>query len=171
MFPEITVTQLSEKLKSEDKFILLDVRELSELNYAKLEDSRLKVTPMSRLAREGTAALPESAKSQGGHLCIVSSREPQYAGHCLACPTGMEERLQRARMGSTSTPAGWTNQWDFIKTVVAQHAVPLLLLFPEHELPILIEQLAVHKDLRIRAHIADHVPVDGGSCSCEPVSG
>ena len=28
MFPEITVTDLSEKLKSEDKFILLDVREL-----------------------------------------------------------------------------------------------------------------------------------------------
>jgi rhodanese-related sulfurtransferase len=71
MFPEITVTQLSEKLKSEDKFILLDVRELSELNYAKLEDSRLKVTPMSRLAREGTAALPESAKSQDAAIYVL----------------------------------------------------------------------------------------------------
>lgn len=64
MFPEITVTQLSEKLKSEDKFILLDVRELTELNYAKLADSRLEVTPMSRLAREGTNALSESVQSQ-----------------------------------------------------------------------------------------------------------
>ena len=27
MLPEITVTELSEKLKSEDQFILLDVRE------------------------------------------------------------------------------------------------------------------------------------------------
>jgi rhodanese-related sulfurtransferase len=64
MFPEITVTQLSEKLKSEDKFILLDVRELTELNNAKLADSRLEVTPMSRLAREGTNALSDSVRSQ-----------------------------------------------------------------------------------------------------------
>ena len=41
MFPEITVTDLGEKLKSEEEFILLDVRELSELEQAKLTDSRL----------------------------------------------------------------------------------------------------------------------------------
>jgi rhodanese-related sulfurtransferase len=64
MIPEITVTQLSEKLRSEDTFILLDVRELHELNFAKLKDGRLEVAPMSRLAREGASALPESAKSQ-----------------------------------------------------------------------------------------------------------
>ena len=52
MIPEITVNELSEKLKSEDTFILLDVRELQELDYAKLADSRLEVTPMSRMARE-----------------------------------------------------------------------------------------------------------------------
>ena len=50
MFPEITVTELGDKLKSDEKFILLDVRELSELEYAKITDSRLEVTPMSRLA-------------------------------------------------------------------------------------------------------------------------
>jgi rhodanese-related sulfurtransferase len=71
MFPEITVAQLAEKLKSEDKFILLDVRELSELNYAKLADSRLEVTPMSRLAREGTAALSESALSQDAVIYVM----------------------------------------------------------------------------------------------------
>jgi hypothetical protein len=53
MFPEITVTELSEKLKSEEKFILLDVRELSELDHAKIEDSRLEITPVSRLSSEG----------------------------------------------------------------------------------------------------------------------
>ena len=41
MIPEITVNELSQKLKSDDKFILLDVRELTELDYAKLTDSRL----------------------------------------------------------------------------------------------------------------------------------
>jgi rhodanese-related sulfurtransferase len=64
MFPEITVTQLSEKLKSDEKFILLDVRELDELAQAKVEDSRLEVTPMSRLAAEGPAALSESVRAQ-----------------------------------------------------------------------------------------------------------
>jgi rhodanese-related sulfurtransferase len=64
MFPEITVAELSEKLKSEEKFVLLDVRELSELEYAKITDGRLEVMPVSRLAQEGTDALPESVRSQ-----------------------------------------------------------------------------------------------------------
>ena len=71
MFPEITVTDLAEKLKSEDEFILLDVRELSELNYAKITDSRLEVTPMSRLSQEGTKALPEAAQSQDATLYVM----------------------------------------------------------------------------------------------------
>ena len=64
MLPEITVTDLSEKLKSNDAFILLDVREPDELGYARLSDSRLEVTPMSRLAREGTKALSKTAQAQ-----------------------------------------------------------------------------------------------------------
>ncbi len=64
MYPEITVTELGEKIKSAEKFILLDVRELSELDQAKITDSRLEVLPMSRLAREGAKALSESAQSQ-----------------------------------------------------------------------------------------------------------
>ena len=64
MYPEITVTELGEKLKSDEKFILLDVRELSELEHAKVTDSRLEVLPMSRLAREGAAVLSESIQFQ-----------------------------------------------------------------------------------------------------------
>jgi rhodanese-related sulfurtransferase len=71
MIPEITVNELSEKLKSEDTFILLDVREIQELDYAKLADSRLEVTPMSRMAREGTNALSESAKSQDSTIYVM----------------------------------------------------------------------------------------------------
>src|SRR5574341_175759 len=71
MIPEITVTELSEKLKSEDSFILLDVRELSELNSAKISDSRLDVTPLSRLAREGVNALSESAKSKDSVIYVM----------------------------------------------------------------------------------------------------
>jgi rhodanese-related sulfurtransferase len=71
MIPEITVTELSEKLKSEDKFILLDVREPHELNFAKITDSRLDITPMSRMAREGTNALSESAKSPEATIYVM----------------------------------------------------------------------------------------------------
>jgi rhodanese-related sulfurtransferase len=71
MIPEITVTELSEKLKSEDTFILLDVREPHELNFAKITDSRLDITPMSRMAREGTNALSESAKSPEATIYVM----------------------------------------------------------------------------------------------------
>ena len=71
MVPEITVTELAEKLKSEDSFILLDVRELNELEYAKITDGRLEVTPMSRLGQIGTDALSESAKSQDATIYVM----------------------------------------------------------------------------------------------------
>ena len=71
MFPEITVTDLSEKLNSEDKFILLDVREPDELNYAKLTDSRLEVTPMSQLAQQGPNALSEAAQSKDATIYVM----------------------------------------------------------------------------------------------------
>ena len=71
MLPEIAVTDLSKKLRSQDPFILLDVREPDELNYARLNDSRLEVTPMSRLAREGTKALSISARSQDATIYVM----------------------------------------------------------------------------------------------------
>lgn len=71
MFPEITVADLFEKLKSEDEFILLDVRELAELDYAKITDSRLEVTPMSRLAQEGAEALSEAARSKDAVIYVL----------------------------------------------------------------------------------------------------
>ena len=71
MLPEITVTQLGEKLKSEEMFILLDVREPSELAQARVEDSRLEVTPLSRLASEGPTALSESVRGQEIPVYII----------------------------------------------------------------------------------------------------
>jgi rhodanese-related sulfurtransferase len=71
MYPEITVSQLSEKLQSDEPFILLDVRELHELDYAKLTDNRLEVTPMSRLAQEGPQALSEAAQSQDATIFVM----------------------------------------------------------------------------------------------------
>ncbi len=83
MIPEITVEELAVKLKSQDKFILLDVRELSELGYAKITDARLEVAPMSRLAREGVKMLSESAQKMDAMiyvLCHHGSRSAQVTG-------------------------------------------------------------------------------------------
>src|SRR5512144_1571722 len=71
MLPEVTVIELSRKLTSEDKFILLDVRELDELNHAKLADPRLEITPLSRLAQQGTKALSEQAKSKDATIYVM----------------------------------------------------------------------------------------------------
>ena len=51
--------------------IVLDVREPHELGYARLTDSRLDVTPMSRLAREGTKALSVPAQSQDSTIYVM----------------------------------------------------------------------------------------------------
>lgn len=69
--PEITVTDLADKIKSHEKFILLDVRELPELDHARLTDSRLEVVPMSRLANQGLGALPELVKSQDAQIYVM----------------------------------------------------------------------------------------------------
>jgi len=71
MFPEITVTDLAAKLKSEEQFVLLDVREPVELGYAKIEDERLEVAPISVLAEQGPDALPESAKPQDATIYVI----------------------------------------------------------------------------------------------------
>ena len=71
MLPEITVTELAEKLKSDEKFVLLDVREQVELTRAKIEDSRLEVTPTSRMAQEGPNALSETVQKQEVPIYIM----------------------------------------------------------------------------------------------------
>ena len=82
MIPEITTTDLAEKMKSDEKFILLDVREPIELDLVKITDSRVEVAPMSRLAEKGLDVLSESARSQDAViyvLCHHGNRSGQVA--------------------------------------------------------------------------------------------
>jgi len=79
----ITVTELGEKLKSEDEFILLDVREVSELNFAKITDTRMENTPTSQLAQKGPSALSEAAQDQDALIYVIchhGSRSVQVTG-------------------------------------------------------------------------------------------
>ena len=68
---EISVETLAEKLKSQEKFVLLDVRETWELNLAKIGDARLEVAPTSHLANEGLVALPESVRSRDAEIYVM----------------------------------------------------------------------------------------------------
>jgi len=71
MFPEITVTDLATKLHSDEQFILLDVREPFELSYAKIDDDRLELAPISALSQQGPDALPESARAQDATIYVI----------------------------------------------------------------------------------------------------
>ncbi len=71
---EITVEELAKKLKSQEQFILLDVREPSELEQAKITDTRLQVVPMSRLGQEGLNAFSKSARSKDAEIYVICHR-------------------------------------------------------------------------------------------------
>ena len=57
--PEISVQDLGERLKSEQDFIILDVREPWEVAQAKWDDARVRLSPMSILAQRGLEPLQE----------------------------------------------------------------------------------------------------------------
>jgi rhodanese-related sulfurtransferase len=90
--PEITVEVLAEKLKSQDQFILLDVREPAELEAARITDARLELAPMSRLASEGLNALSESLRAKDAEIYVM-------------CHHGVRSQQVTAWLVSQ----GWTN--------------------------------------------------------------
>lgn len=63
--------QLAQKLRTEDAFVLLDVREPWELERARIADARLAALPMSRLGREGVQALPPAASSREAAVYVL----------------------------------------------------------------------------------------------------
>jgi rhodanese-related sulfurtransferase len=80
---ELSVEELAEKLRSQDTFILLDVREPWELESARIADSRLASAPMSRLAEQGLGGLPEPAQARDTELLVIchhGTRSAQVAG-------------------------------------------------------------------------------------------
>ncbi len=74
MIPEITVEELAKKLRSQDKFILLDVREAWELGQARITDDRLELAPMSVLGDRGLEALPPSIRQKDSEIYVMCHR-------------------------------------------------------------------------------------------------
>ncbi len=81
--PEVDVQELERRLASGEDFILLDVREPWELLRACIRDPRMQNAPLSRLSKEGIAALPESARDLKAPilvLCHHGVRSAQVTG-------------------------------------------------------------------------------------------
>jgi len=68
--PDLSVNAIALKLQSEDDFVLMDVREYIEQNYAQIHDSRVLSVPMSQLADKGLQALPETLNNRNQHIIV-----------------------------------------------------------------------------------------------------
>jgi len=62
--PEIDAIELGNRLQSDDAFILLDVREVWEIEAVRIQDARLRIIPMSLMAKQAisVAELPRDAE-------------------------------------------------------------------------------------------------------------
>jgi rhodanese-related sulfurtransferase len=69
--PQISVEELARRLKSNDAFVLLDVRETWELQRAAIQDARLEVRPLSELAKAGVQGLPLAAQSPDAEIYVL----------------------------------------------------------------------------------------------------
>lgn len=69
--PEISPQDLHKKLVNSADFIILDVREPSEVKQVYLDDLRVQYVPLSILASEGLAALPANALNQDVEIVVL----------------------------------------------------------------------------------------------------
>ncbi len=90
--PEINVLDLASKREAGDDFVLLDVREPHELEYATLGDW-IEVAPLSELSQRGTDALPEIIRVDQDKEIVVM------------CHHG----ARSAQVGNWLLAGGWTN--------------------------------------------------------------
>ncbi len=69
--PEIDVQEFETLLKSEQEFVLLDVREPWELARATWTDFRLRLAPLSQLSQQGVSLLPSEAQDQNSKIIVA----------------------------------------------------------------------------------------------------
>jgi rhodanese-related sulfurtransferase len=68
---EISARQLAEKLKTEARFYIIDVRENWEVELARLQDERVLVIPMSKIARERQEAFPAELSDTQAEIIVM----------------------------------------------------------------------------------------------------
>jgi len=69
--PEISVEELAEKIKSGEKFVLIDVREAWEIEQAHIGDERVALVPMSKISQERENAFPQEARDPQTQIVVM----------------------------------------------------------------------------------------------------
>jgi rhodanese-related sulfurtransferase len=69
--PEISIHEVNRKLKADEKFILLDVREPAELAKARLNHPNIVLTPLSELTQRQLEALPETLEDRQQEIIVI----------------------------------------------------------------------------------------------------
>jgi rhodanese-related sulfurtransferase len=101
--PEIDAITLAEKLKSDEEFLLLDVREADELLRAKISDRRLVHAALSQLSVKGTAMLPAPAEGD-----TLSPSKGQDRSVYVLCHHGNRS----AQVTRWLVKMGWSNVFN-----------------------------------------------------------
>ena len=68
--PEISARDVDEKVKAGQQFVWLDVREPHEFSRASIATATVAMTPISKLAQEGLAALPAEAQDKNAEIVV-----------------------------------------------------------------------------------------------------
>ena len=85
--PEISVRELAARLRSQDEFVVLDVREQFEIEAVSIDDPRVIVLPLSEIARLGLKGLPAPVQARETPvlvLCHHGTRSAQVASWLVA---------------------------------------------------------------------------------------
>lgn len=69
--PEITVSQLAEKLRNGDDVRVLDIREMDEIARVALDSPKLHIAPLSELAVHRLGRLPEEVRERSAEVVVM----------------------------------------------------------------------------------------------------
>jgi len=69
--PEITVQTLNDKMKTEEQFIILDIREFWEIDKVSLKNDRVIDLPMSQIVHKGLDAVPAKVMNKEKEIIII----------------------------------------------------------------------------------------------------
>lgn len=92
--PEVSVQTLAEKRTNKEDFILLDVREEHELQFAEIEDG-VTLLPLSLLAEQKLEAIPEEIANKETEIIVM-------------CHSGRRS----AQVTAWLQQEGWTNVFN-----------------------------------------------------------
>jgi adenylyltransferase/sulfurtransferase len=80
---EITAKELSEKMLAGNKFAIVDVREIWELNYARLNDARVINIPTSQIGRLHQEAFPLELRDPDVEIVLMCHHGVRSANAAL----------------------------------------------------------------------------------------